>query len=265
MYAIRVITLPTELDSDFHVDVDEDLIRELVNKNWPNCINIHEILKETGHIDRLWIRMDWGSSSLRTLLNTGWRFTGALWLDVMRGIANGVSYLHANRIFHGDLKPSNSTSLLLAFLSLVFVRIDHEPCTLSWDQIYISELGVRHWFAEYNREKRQIIKIPGTRAYVAPETLKNGGDESISGASDIWSIGCIGAELVTNRKLFESPEMLEAFIEDGDVDENQMELLRRAPEVIHILGGCMKSDRDLWVNIFDLRAELEREREKFPP
>lgn len=76
-----------------------------------NCINIHDVIKEIGHIDRLWVKMDWGSSSLRTLLDTGWIFTGALWLDVMRGIANGMGYLHSSNIFHGNLKPSNSGSL----------------------------------------------------------------------------------------------------------------------------------------------------------
>ena len=103
------MTMPTAIDSDFHVDVDEGLIRSLVDKSLANCITIYEVLKESGHIERLWIRMAWGHSSLRVLLEEGWRFTGPLWLDVMRGITNGISQLHAHRILHGDLKPSNSS------------------------------------------------------------------------------------------------------------------------------------------------------------
>jgi serine/threonine protein kinase len=104
------MTIPTELDSDFHVDVDENLIRWLIDKSWSNCLRIYEAHKESGHIERLWIRATWGQSSLRKLLDEGWRFTGAMWLDVMRGITSGLSELHAHQICHGDLKPSNGSA-----------------------------------------------------------------------------------------------------------------------------------------------------------
>ena len=122
---------------------------------------------------------------------------------------------------------------------------------------------MRHWWSEYNHEKHKVLKIPGTRPYVAPEVVRNA-YEALSQASDIWAVGCIGAELVTNRRLFDTPEMLEDYIANGRVDPLQYGILERHPEIINVLGGCLRVERDSRVSIFDLRAEVERLREQFP-
>lgn len=132
---------------------------------------------------------------------------------------------------------------------------------INWDKIFISSVGVRHWFGQYDRESQQTIKIPGTRPYVAPEVIQKG-NEALSTASDIWALGCIGAELVTNRRLFDSPQALAAFIERNYVDAEQNELLQKESEVTYILGGCMKVNPDDRVSIFMLRAELEKLRQQ---
>jgi hypothetical protein len=59
-------------------------------------------------VERVWFKMDWGGSSLRLLLERGFRFTGPLWFEVMRGIANGLSQPQLHKMCHGYLKPSNS-------------------------------------------------------------------------------------------------------------------------------------------------------------
>jgi serine/threonine protein kinase len=134
---------------------------------------------------------------------------------------------------------------------------------VNWDKIFISSVGVRHWFGQYDHETHQAIRIPGTRPYVAPEVLQKGND-ALSNASDIWALGCIGAELVTNRRLFETPAALDAFVERHEVDPALNALLQKEEDVTHILGGCMKVDPDERPSIFMLRAELEQLRENYP-
>jgi serine/threonine protein kinase len=92
------------------VDLDEDLIKWLLTKRWPNFINMCDVWREMAITEKLYIRMDWAGQTMRDLLRLGWTFIGPHWLDVMRGIANGLSRAHQCNIVHGDLKPSNSSS-----------------------------------------------------------------------------------------------------------------------------------------------------------
>jgi serine/threonine protein kinase len=102
--------MPSPDSGGLSVDLDEDLIKWLVTKQWPNFINMHDTWKETTITEKLYIRMDWAGQTIRDLLPLGWKFIGPHWLDVMRGIANGLSQAHQYSIVHGDLKPSNSPS-----------------------------------------------------------------------------------------------------------------------------------------------------------
>lgn len=105
------MTIPTDMDSEVHIDVDEERLLWLTENRRSNIIEVFEILKESENIERIWIRMAWADSSLRQLLNEGWTFTGALWLDVMRGTATGLDQLFSDQIIHGNLRPSNSSFL----------------------------------------------------------------------------------------------------------------------------------------------------------
>jgi serine/threonine protein kinase len=92
------------------VDLNEELIKWLMDKRWPNFVNVHDAWNEPGDVGTFCMRMDCAGTTLRICLNLGWRFIGAFWLDIMLGIANGLGQAHHNQIIHGDLKPSNSSS-----------------------------------------------------------------------------------------------------------------------------------------------------------
>jgi serine/threonine protein kinase len=49
---------------------------------------------------------------LNVLINNGTKYDDLPWFEIMRGIANGINQAHIHGIIHGDLKPSNSLSLL---------------------------------------------------------------------------------------------------------------------------------------------------------
>lgn len=88
---------------------------------------------------------------------------------LLREIISAVAYLHSLRIVHRDLKPDN-----------VLFRHGHAKITDFGTAVHKHGDGLR------------LIK--GTFAYMAPETLVG---EPYGSACDVWSIGCIAAEVLS--------------------------------------------------------------------
>ncbi|XP_029401734.1 cyclin-dependent kinase 3 isoform X2 [Mus pahari] len=93
-------------------------------------------------------------------------------------LLHGVSFCHAHRVIHRDLKPQN---LLLD----------------EFGAIKLADFGLARAFGVPLRTYTHEVV---TLWYRAPEILL--GSKFYSTAVDIWSIGCIFAEMVTGKALF---------------------------------------------------------------
>lgn len=100
-------------------------------------------------------------------------------------ILRGLLYMHSANVIHRDIKPSN---LLLVILSI----IKNKSCDLQ-----ICDLGLARGYVEEEEEKTEYVV---TRWYRAPEVILNASE--YSKAVDIWSVGCIMAELLGRQPLF---------------------------------------------------------------
>lgn len=116
-------------------------------------------------------------------------------------ILKATLYLHSANIIHRDLKPSN---ILL-----------NKEC-----DVKLCDLGLGRGFDEENEFKTEYVV---TRWYRAPEVILNASE--YTKAIDIWSIGCILAELLGRTALF-----------PGD---NYLDQIQR---IISILGSPKSSD-----------------------
>ncbi|RLN07547.1 hypothetical protein C2845_PM11G18160 [Panicum miliaceum] len=95
---------------------------------------------------------------------------------IIKGICQGLDYLHQQKIIHLDLKPEN-------------ILLDH--CWVP----KIADFGISKRFAE--NQTRAITSNPrGTRGYMAPESL----DGNFTLKSDIYSLGVIIIEMLTGCK-----------------------------------------------------------------
>jgi Serine/threonine protein kinase len=86
--------------------------------------------------------------------------------------------MHSANVMHRDLKPSN---ILL-----------NKNCDLQ-----ICDLGLARGFENENEFKTEYVV---TRWYRAPEVILNASE--YTKAIDIWSVGCIFAELLGRTALF---------------------------------------------------------------
>ncbi|CAI4230581.1 unnamed protein product [Auanema sp. JU1783] len=101
-------------------------------------------------------------------------------------ILRGLKYLHSANILHRDIKPGN---LLV-----------NSNCILK-----ICDFGLaRVWDC---KEKQNMTHEVVTQYYRAPELLM--GARKYTGAVDIWSVGCIFAELLGRRILFQAQGPIE--------------------------------------------------------
>jgi serine/threonine protein kinase/tetratricopeptide (TPR) repeat protein len=108
-------------------------------------------------------------------------------LDLFRKVCSAVSFAHRNLIVHRDLKPSNimvtedGTPKLLDFGISKILSSEFD----SLDSATITKLGVM------------------TPSYASPEQLRR---ESVTTATDIYSLGVILYELLSGHRPFEAKE-----------------------------------------------------------
>ena len=93
-------------------------------------------------------------------------------------LLRGLKYVHSAKVLHRDLKPSN---LLL-----------NANCDLK-----IGDFGLARTTTETDFMTEYVV----TRWYRAPELLLNCSE--YMAAIDVWSVGCIFAEMYTKRPLFQ--------------------------------------------------------------
>jgi serine/threonine protein kinase/tetratricopeptide (TPR) repeat protein len=109
-------------------------------------------------------------------------------------LARAVAYAHEHGIVHRDLKPGN-----------VLFDGAGKP--------FVSDFGLAKWL-ERDGDLTQTLAIVGTPFYMAPEQAA--GENSLTGAADIYSLGAMLFHLVSGAPPFQG--------------ENAMEVLRKAAE-----------------------------------
>ncbi|ROJ66336.1 Serine/threonine-protein kinase NLK [Anabarilius grahami] len=140
-------------------------------------------------------------------------------------ILRGLKYLHSAGILHRDIKPGN---LLV-----------NSNCVLK-----ICDFGLAR--VEELDESRHMTQEVVTQYYRAPEILM--GSRHYSNAIDIWSVGCIFAELLGRRILFQAQSPIQQLDLITDLlGTPSLEAMRTACEGAraHILRGPHKQTATL--------------------
>lgn len=182
--------------------VDKPLGFRLPETEILTSLNHHSIV-DLKHVvagsraDSLFIVMEYAENDLRSLLEAKKQpFTLSQVKCLMQQLLEGVDHLHRNKVIHRDLKTSN---LLLN----------------NRGELKICDFGLARRFENPSIPHTQTVV---TLWYRAPELLL--GSKHYSTAIDMWSVGCIMAELLSGAPLF-----------DGTTDIDQL------GKIIKVLGS----------------------------
>nr|XP_036855883.1 cyclin-dependent kinase 11B-like [Manis javanica] len=153
-------------------------INTILKAQHPNIVTVREIVVGS-NMDKIYIVMNYVEHDLKSLMETMKQpFLPGEVKTLMVQLLRGVKHLHDNWILHRDLKTSN---LLLSHAGI----------------LKVGDFGLAR---EYGSPLKAYTPVVVTLWYRAPELLL--GAKEYSTAVDMWSVGCIFGELLTQKPLF---------------------------------------------------------------
>eukprot|EP00049_Salpingoeca_infusionum_P027718 m.33901 g.33901 ORF g.33901 m.33901 type:complete len:366 (-) comp9693_c0_seq2:318-1415(-) len=176
VFAVKKLKLHKERDG-FPITALRE-INTLLKVNHENIVNVRELVVGDT-MDDVFIVMEFVEHDLKALLET--MDKPPLRAEVkmlMKQLLCGVAHLHDNWLIHRDLKTSN---LLLSHKGI----------------LKIADFGLAREFGSPTHNMTQLVV---TLWYRAPELLL--GTKEYTTAVDVWSVGCIFAEFLTQQPLF---------------------------------------------------------------
>ncbi|KAF3913196.1 hypothetical protein AA313_de0206097 [Arthrobotrys entomopaga] len=181
--ALKKLKLEAETDGFPITSLRE--IQTLMAARHPNVVNLREVvvgeqLNQSLILARVYIVMDFIEHDLKTLLDDMPEpFLQSEVKTLMIQLLSATATMHSNWIMHRDLKTSN---LLMN----------------NRGQIKVADFGLARYFGDPCLPLTQLVV---TLWYRSPELLL--GAQKYGTAIDIWSIGCIFAELILKEPLFQ--------------------------------------------------------------
>ncbi|KAL1556080.1 cyclin-dependent kinase [Salvia divinorum] len=153
-------------------------INILLSFDYPSIVDVKEVVVGS-NLDSIFMVMEYMEHDLKALMETMKQpFSQSEVKCLMLQLLEGVKYLHDNWVLHRDLKTSN---LLLN----------------NRGELKICDFGLAR---QYGSPLKPYTHLVVTLWYRAPELLL--GAKLYSTAIDMWSLGCIMAELLSKEPLF---------------------------------------------------------------
>jgi len=147
--------------------------------NHPNIVRLHEVIHEEKKLTLVFEYLD---MDLKKLMDEKKRKGDKLAPDAIKSflyqLLQGIAFCHEQRVLHRDLKPQN-------------LLINRKG------ELKLADFGLARSFGIPVRSKSHEVV---TLWYRAPDVLM--GSTKYSSSIDIWSTGCIFAEMVTGKPLF---------------------------------------------------------------
>ncbi|WWC97496.1 hypothetical protein V866_004379 [Kwoniella sp. B9012] len=177
IYALKKLKLDEEKQG-FPITSLREVMALMQAGEHPNVVGVREIVVGDT-LNQVFIVMPFIEHDLKTLLaDMPHPFLQSEVKTIMSQLLSAVAHCHANWILHRDLKTSN---LLMN----------------NRGQIKVADFGLARKFGDPLGEMTQLVV---TLWYRSPELLL--GAKEYTTSVDIWSIGCIFAELMQGEPLF---------------------------------------------------------------
>ena len=249
LVAIKTIRTSTLGDDDSEVrEFKERFVREAQTAgilNHPNIVTIHDI-GEDAETRTSFIAMEYiEGKNLKSMLGGKTKFTYDEMADTIAQIAEALDYAHRKGIIHRDVKPAN-----------IIITTD--------GKVKITDFGIAKIASSNLTSTGQFM---GTPNYMSPEQVSGA---PVDGRSDIFSLGVVLYELLTNRKPFLGDNLTAISYKIVHEDFTPpAELLAEVPSDFNaIVARAMAKDpwnryqrgKDFALALHQLRAQLEEQK-----
>ncbi len=191
--ALKILHPQLTTDPDF-LERFRNEARLVASLRSPHIVTIHEL----GEVDgRVFIAMEYlAGGSLKQRLESG-PIPYPETVEIMRQVCDGLSVAHAKGLVHRDIKPGN-------------ILLDEDG------RAVIADFGLARAVQLSSTSTSSSTGGVGTPAYRAPELWR--GKPPASPATDIYSLGCVLAEMLTGKVLFDGAtpdEIITQHLVDG--------------------------------------------------
>ncbi|XP_058788741.1 cyclin-dependent kinase 2 [Phymastichus coffea] len=231
LVALKKIRLETESEGVPSTAIREiSLLKELAH---PNVIQLLDVVQGEKHLYLVFEFLQQDLKKLLDSLKTG--LSVPLVKSYLWQLLKAIAFCHVNRILHRDLKPQN-------------LLIDYEG------NLKLADFGLARSFGVPVRTFTHEVV---TLWYRAPEILL--GTKLYSTAVDVWSLGCIFAEMATKRALFpgdsEIDQLFRIFRTLGTPDETIWPGVSQLKDYKSMFPQWEPRDLDEVVPMFDVKAK----------
>jgi len=236
---------------DAKVTADERVVKALINEarlggqlKHKNIVEIYEFNHVDGHYFMAMEYVDgWTLEALiRRCRNHREYLPASVVYEVVTNICRGLEYAHgledksgrALNLVHRDLKPGN-------------VMISREG------DVKLMDFGIAK--ADSNLYKTTAADVTkGTPVYMSPEQVTGA---ALDQRSDLFSLGSILVELITNEIPFSADNLLAIMhaVLNADISAPLEKVELRMPAFAPVLGSCMAKERE---ERFDSASALTR-------
>jgi serine/threonine protein kinase len=204
----------------------------------PNVVCIYDLGDFNGH---LFIAMEFIQGvDLEKLLETGEPIALQARLDIVIDVLTGLTFAHKRGIIHRDIKPAN-------------IRVTEDG------RAKIMDFGVAHLSSSSMTSTGSFL---GTPSYMAPEQITEG---KTSPATDIFAVGGVLYQLLTQLRPFEAPTLQNLFFRIiTETPKPVSELVPGLPPALdRIVAKAMaKEPSDRYATALEMANDLSNVRSK---
>eukprot|EP00922_Rhytidocystis_sp_ex-Travisia-forbesii_P033722 GHVS01050094.1.p1 GENE.GHVS01050094.1~~GHVS01050094.1.p1 ORF type:complete len:302 (+),score=32.92 GHVS01050094.1:515-1420(+) len=229
MYALKKIRLEAEDEGIPSTAIREiSLLKELQH---PNIVRLCDVIHTERRLTLVFEYLDQDLKKLLDVCDGG--LDAGMTKSFLYQLLRGIGYCHQHRVLHRDLKPQN-------------LLINREGA------LKLADFGLARAFGIPVRSYTHEVV---TLWYRAPDVLM--GSKKYSTPVDIWSVGCIFAEMSNGRPLFpgtsDEDQLLKIFKIMGTAKPEEWPTVVELPEW---KGGFPKYEKISWKSVVPLLCPL---------